>query len=104
MAKQAIPFVPGTELSVQPLQDDFSNAHCVVTYNSNTAVEALLEGIPVFAHDQGSMCWQVANKSLISVDVPNRPDRNSWLNDLAYAQWTLQEMRNGEAWRHLIRS
>ncbi len=103
MARQSIPFVPGTELSVQSLKDDLALAHCVVTYNSNTAVEALIDGVPVFAHDQGSMCWQVANKSLISVDVPNRPDRTEWLNSLAYAQWTLGEFRSGEAWRHLTK-
>ena len=103
LAKQAIPFIPGTELSVQSLRDDLANAHCVVTYNSNTAVDALLEGVPVFAHDKGSMCWEVANKSLICVDVPNRPDRQQWLNDLAYTQWTPEEMRSGEAWSHLLR-
>lgn len=103
MARQAIPMVPGTQLSVQSLRDDFMQAHCVVTYNSNTAVEAAIEGIPVFAHDMGSMCWPIANKSLICVDVPNKPDRSQWLNDLAYTQWTLDEMRSGEAWRHLLR-
>jgi len=103
MARQAYKPIPGTELSIQSFAEDLRNAHCVVTYNSNSAVEALLDGVPVFAHDQGSMCWQVANKSLISVDVPNRPDRSQWLNDLAYCQWTMSEMRAGLAWKHLTR-
>ena len=102
-AVQAYKSIPGTEVSLVPLEEDLKNAHCVVTYNSNSAVEALIDGVPIFAHDMGSMCWQIANKSLISVDVPNRPDRTEWLNDLAYAQWTMQEMRRGEAWRHLLR-
>lgn len=103
MALQAFKPIPGTELSLVPLAEDLETAHCVVTYNSNAGVEALISGIPAFAHDHGSMCWQLANKSLISVDVPNRPDRSQWLNDLAYCQWTLQEMKEGMAWRHLIR-
>jgi len=101
MARQALPAIDGTELSLEPLAEALKSAHCVVTYNSNIAVDALLAGVPVFAHDRGSMCWEVANKSLLCADVPNRPDRTQWLNDLAYAQWTLQEMRRGEAWGHL---
>jgi hypothetical protein len=90
-------------VSTRPLAEDLAEAHAVVTFNSNTAVDALLNGIPVFAHDQGSMCWPVANKSLISVDVPNKPDRSQWLSDFAYAQWTPEEMRSGRAWQHLFR-
>ena len=99
-----LPAIPGTELSLVPLAEDLKNAHCVVTYNSNSAVEALIDGVPVFAHDQGSMCWQIANKSLISVDVPNKPDRTQWLNDLSFCQWTLKEMRDGLTWNHLVGS
>ena len=98
-----LPAIPGTELSLAPLSEDLKTAHCVVTYNSNSAVEALIDGVPVFAHDQGSMCWKVANKSLLSVDVPNRPDRTEWLNSLTYAQWTMNEMRDGLTWHHLTR-
>lgn len=93
----------GCPISTGPLDEVLSRAHAVVTYNSNTGVEALLAGIPVFAGDHGSMCWSVANKSLISVDCPNKPDRSQWVNDLAYTQWTLEEFRAGEAWRHLLR-
>lgn len=91
----------GVRVSTVPLKDDLQNAHAVVTFNSNSGVEALIEGIPVFAADKGSMCWEVANRSLVSLDVPNKPDRAQWINDLAYTQWTLEEMRSGEAWEHL---
>jgi hypothetical protein len=101
-ALSAFSILDGAELSVGPLAEDLKTAHCVVTYNSNSAVEALLEGVPVFAHDKGSMCWELANKSLLSVDVPNKPDRTQWLNNLAYSQWTPAEMSNGETWKHLV--
>ena len=29
---------------------------------------------------------------------PNIPDRQQWLNDLGYAHWSLNEIRNGEYW------
>lgn len=91
-------------ISTIPMSEELRNPpHAVVTYNSNSGVEALIEGIPVFAADHGSMCWELANKSLVSIDVPNMPDRTQWLNDLCYTQWTLDEMRSGEAWNHLAR-
>jgi hypothetical protein len=90
-------------VSARSLAEDLAGAHAVVTFNSNTGVDALVNGVPVFAQDQGSMCWSVANKSLISVDVPNKPDRGQWLSDLAYCQWTPAELRSGETWRHLLR-
>jgi hypothetical protein len=31
------------------------------------------------------------------------PPREQWLNDLAYTQWTLEELKSGEAWKHLFR-
>jgi hypothetical protein len=90
-------------VSNRSLQEDLADAHAVVTFNSNTGVDAALAGVPVFAMDHGSMCWAIANKSLIAIDVPNKPDRSHWLNDLAYCQWTPAEMSNGDAWRHLLR-
>ena len=93
----------GCSVSDRTLQGDLWDAHAFVTFNSNSGVEALLDGIPVFASDHGSMCWQVANKSLMQIDVPNRPPREQWLADLCYAQWDLEEMRSGEAWAHLSR-
>src|SRR5688500_13377281 len=93
----------GIPVSTAPLSEDLKDAHAVVTFNSNSGVEALIDGIPVFAGDHGSMCWQVANKSLIQIDVPNRPPREQWLNELCYCHCTLSEFRVREAWAHVSR-
>jgi hypothetical protein len=85
------------------LQDDLKNCWAVVTFNSNSAVESAIEGIPVFAFDEGSMAKEIANNWLQDLDKPRTPDREQWLADLCYAQWTLEEMRSGEAWLHLSR-
>jgi len=84
------------------LEKHLKNCWAAVTFNSNAAVEAAIAGIPVFASDLGSMAWEIANKSLESIESPITPDREQWLNDLAYTQWTPAEMANGEAWRHLF--
>lgn len=83
--------------------DEISEAHAVVTFNSNSGVEALIAGKPVFAFDEGSMAWPVCNKSFDLIENPVKPDRAQWLNDLAYSQWTPDEMKEGLAWKHLFR-
>jgi hypothetical protein len=81
------------------LQDDLEDCWCCVTFNSNSGVDAALQGIPVIAMDEGSMVMPIAN-SLGEINSPRTPDRQQWLNDLCYAQWTPAEM--DKAWKHLM--
>lgn len=94
--------IKGTIYSTRPLLEDLKDAHCCVTFNSNSAVEAAIEGVPVFAFDEGSMAWAIANKSFDDIENPQKPDRTQWINDLTFSQWTPGEMREGLAWRHLF--
>jgi hypothetical protein len=103
LAIQALPAIRGLEYSVRPLTEDLKDAHCVVTFNSNSAVEALIAGKPVFAFDEGSMVWEVANRSLSYLEEPTHLGREQWANNLAFAQWTPAEMAEGKAWAHLTR-
>lgn len=98
-----LPPLKGCAQSTGPLEADLADAHCVVTFNSNSAVEALIFGKPVFAFDEGSMAWELANKSLGELENLDYPSRQQWARNLAFAQWTPQEMRQGLAWRHLSR-
>lgn len=81
---------------------NWDHVHAVVTFNSNLAVEAVLNGVPVFVDDVGSMALAVANRSLAYIESPLLPDRRKWLRDLSYAQWTPDEMRSGLTWKHLF--
>lgn len=87
---------------MRELAEDLANAHAVVTFNSNSGVDAAIAGVPVFAADEGSMAWPVANKSFSWIDAPIRPEREQWAHNLAYAQWTVDEMKEGKPWRHLM--
>lgn len=98
--KADLPPIDGCRYSKGPLYQDLMNASCVVTFNSNTAVDAAIDGVPVFAFDRGSMAYPIANKNWLRLENPEKPDRDQWLNDLCYAQWTPEEMRSGEAWHH----
>lgn len=96
-----IPNMPHTEYSTAPLAEDLINAHAVVTFNSNSGVEAAIAGVPVFAFDLGSMATLVANIRWDQLTYPVMPERDQWLDDLAYTQWTPAEMAQGLAWKHL---
>ncbi len=84
------------------LQADLDNAYCVVTYNSLSAIEAVVRGIPVFALHHGSMAWPVSHHLLSQIENLNYTiDRTQWCNDIAYTQWNSDELASGEAWAHL---
>lgn len=96
----------GCEHSRRHLAEDLKEAHAVVTFNSNTGVDALLAGKPVFTADHGSMVWSVSGHDIKDIDEPKYPpdrDLAQWAFDLAYTQWTPEEMRKGLAWQHLFR-
>lgn len=101
LAVNRTPAFDGTVHSLKPLADDLEKAHAVVTYNSNTGVDAVLSGVPVFAADQGSMVYDIANRDLTDIEKPKTFDRDQWLNNISYAQWNPYEMRGGLAWQHI---
>ena len=82
------------------LEEALAGASCVVTYNSNTGVEAALAGLPVIACDEGSMAWPVATHG---IDQPLvTPDRQEWCRRMAWRQWTPDEIASGFALDHVI--
>jgi hypothetical protein len=83
----------------RPLAADLRGAALCVTYNSTTGVEAVLAGVPTVTLDAGAMAWPVASHRL--GDPASRPEREPWAHDLAWAQWSLDEIASGETWAHL---
>lgn len=84
------------------LIQDLKNAYCVITYNSLSAVEAITQGVPTFAFDDGSMIWPIAHKELSKINnLDYNIDITQWCYDIAYTQWTIEENRKGISWAHL---
>lgn len=83
------------------LKDDLKGAWATVVFTSNAAVESVLKGVPVFACDPACIAWDVAGHKLSRLEAPALPDRTAWAHRLAYSQWTVAEMRDGQCWRHL---
>jgi len=81
---------------------DFQNCHAVINYNSSPGVAAAIEGIPVFVLDPSrSQAAPVANTDLIHLENPQEFDRELWVQRMAQMHWTLDELKDGTAWRHL---
>jgi hypothetical protein len=83
------------------LAEDMAGAHAVVTFNSNSGVDAVMAGVPVFAFDEGSMAWPMAAHGFNEARV--WPSRIQWAADLSFKQWTVDELKRGVPWSYLKR-
>jgi hypothetical protein len=82
--------------------DDFKNAHSVINYNSSPAVAAAIEGIPTFVLDPDySQAKDVSHHDLKYLENLQEFDREHWIQSMAQMHWTLDELKDGTAWRHL---
>jgi hypothetical protein len=86
--------------AVSTLRADLQNAHCLITHMSAAANEALISGVPVFVSGPCA-ATPIASGSLSNLENPTYPDREEWAAGLANHQWTLDEIKNGLAWKTL---
>lgn len=102
--KQRFKF-PAVRLSTNDhILQDFVNCWAVITYNSSPGVAAAIEGIPVFVTDpnpQVSQAFEVANTNLKRLESPKTFDRQAWIEKISMSHWNFEELRSGEAWRHI---
>ena len=76
------------------------DVHAVVTFNSIAGTEAILAGVPVFAMAPSNAARPVSNTDLTKIDNPWWPDCDqilAWAYHLAYAQFHIDEFKNGRA-------
>lgn len=84
--------------SKRSLQSDLDGAHCLVTHASIAAVEAVILGCPVYVHPDSAAAL-VGRTELSQIEKPVYPDRQPWLNSLAYSQFSESELVDGTLWR-----
>lgn len=86
------------------LHEDLKHARLVVTWSSASAITALLEGVPAIS-ESGAAHAITGPLSQDSVAVPPQPDgRLRFAQVLADNQFTLEEFRDGTAWKWLHRT
>ena len=84
------------------LLQDFATAYCVINFNSSPAVAAAIEGIPAIVLDpKNSQAADVSHHSLDDIENLKEFDRELWIHKMAQMHWTLDELKDGTAWRHL---
>jgi hypothetical protein len=83
-----------------PLERDLKDAWCLVTHSSTAAVTAALAGVPVFCEPTCAAA-PVGCTDFSLIDTPSYPDRETWLSELVWRQWSAKEMSSGEAWATL---
>ena len=80
--------------SENPYRKVIENAWALVTYNSNCMTDAVVKGIPIISLSPERKIGSIE-------EIENPPMDREFLYGLAYQQWTLEEMRTGQAWREL---
>ena len=86
----------------QNILQDFSTAHCVINFNSSPTVAAVIEGVPSIVLDPArSQAAEVTHHKLAEIENLKDFDRELWIQKMAQMHWTLDELKDGTAWRHL---
>jgi len=85
----------------KPLAELLQHAYCVVSYSSNSALEAILSGVPAINTGDSHAALMCSGR-LAEIENLYRPDnRLEWAAVLADNQWTLDEISSGICWRKL---
>lgn len=87
-----------------PLEEALGVAKAGITYNSTSAVDCAISGVPFHAYSPSSYSHSISTPlaNLLANDFLLL-ERDEWLKRLGYSQWSLEEMKSGKAWNHLSR-
>ena len=94
---------PGNHAPKVPLIEDLADCHAVVLWSSNSGIEALMQGVPVF---YGAPRW-IAEKAALplaaaDLEQPFMGDRTAGLSHAAANQYSVDEIASGEPFRRLL--
>lgn len=96
---EGVSLVRGTRENLFTMID---NAYATVTYSSGFGVDSVIRGIPTIAMDPGNFAYSLGNNKLSQINnLVRSSDREQWLYNLSWAQWSQEEIKSGEAWNHI---
>tara|TARA_B110000285_G_C15084592_1_gene595419 strand:+ start:832 stop:1764 length:933 start_codon:yes stop_codon:yes gene_type:complete len=86
----------------ESILQDFSSAYCVINFNSSPTVAAAIQGLPTIVLDsKNSQAAEVSHHALSDIENLTEFDREPWIHKMAQMHWTLDELKDGTAWKHL---
>ena len=85
-------------------QIKWEDYYATVLYNSNTMVASLTNGVPVFCDKENSAALPISETDFSKIEEPKYGDRIALFSNLAYNNFTMEEMQNGCAWNILNES
>ena len=74
----------------------FDNIWATISHSSNPGIHSIISGVPSFVSNS-SLAYDVANDIdfLHDIESPVMPDRQQWLNDYAWTEYTVDEIAQG---------
>jgi hypothetical protein len=75
---------------------DFENIWATVSWSSNPGIHSVIEGVPAFV-GADSLAYDVAAHNLADIENRNAQihDRQQWINDLAWTEYSVEEIAQG---------
>lgn len=95
-------WTPNKGVASSTLAADLEGAHALMTWSSAAAITAILAGVPAIVGSRDCAAWVMTEGASGIENLVTPPDRLRWASVLADNQFTLDEMRNGFAWKQLL--
>jgi len=92
----------GPSVADTPIEKDLEGCYALVTSGSLTAVDALINGVPVFSSSP-NFCPAAWCTNLSDIENIKYFDRESLFANLAWKQFSIDEMKNGFCHEHFTR-
>lgn len=92
---------PGKRKDIDTVESAIANAWACVTWASGAGLKSIIAGVPVFnAYPK----WLGADAAypLVDIEKPYLGDRLPMLKRMAWAQWSMDEIMSGEAFKCIL--
>lgn len=88
--------------NAQRLEDVVEHCDLAVTLNTTAVVACVIAGVPVVAQDVGNIAWAYYPEQVARANwQPSDAERQLFLHRLAWSQWALAEIPEGQWLAHL---
>jgi len=80
---------------IESIEESLKDAYCVIAYNSTSLIDAVIQGIPIFAMNEMSLVYNLSNNNIKNIEdlyIPSDDKQLQTLYDISYMQYTKLEL------------